>query len=166
MTHTIEIGVFQGRFCRDSRSGLVQEEFGDQIDAVLVQSGRAFHQRLGRIKRKIVIGQFLGMRNSGPSVLGGRAQDFKDEMEFVLDGRSREERSSGGHFVENATHAPHVDGGRIVDGAQQDVRRPVPKGYHFVGVGLRRDGFRSGQSEIGQLHNINMVVILGAAREI
>ncbi len=72
-------------------------------------------------------------------------------MQLVLDRWAREQGSSRGHLVENATDAPHVDGGRVLGRAQQDVGRPVPEGDHFVRVGLRGNGFGAREAEIRQL---------------
>lgn len=72
-------------------------------------------------------------------------------MQLVLDGRAGEERSAGGHLVENAAHAPHVDGGGVLRGAEEDVGGPVPEGHDLVRVRLRRDGLGAGQAEVGKL---------------
>ena len=45
---------------------------------------------------------------------------------------SREERSARSHLVENAAHAPHINRGGVLGGAQQHVRRPVPEGHHLI----------------------------------
>ena len=72
-------------------------------------------------------------------------------MKFVLDSRARKERPARGHLVENAAHTPHIDGGGVLGGAEQDVRRPVPQGHHLVTVGLGGHTLGSGQTKISQL---------------
>lgn len=95
-------------------------------------------------------------------------------MQLVLHGGAREEGPTGRHLVEDAADAPagrrhqrkarslphshsypgkpvrwlvpHVDLRRILRGAQQNIRRPVPKGHHLVGVGLSGDRFGPGQT--------------------
>jgi hypothetical protein len=42
-------------------------------------------------------------------------------MKFVLDCGAGKERAAGGHLVEDAAHAPHVDRGRVLRRAQQHV---------------------------------------------
>ena len=61
------------------------------------------------------------------------------QVQLVLNGRTREKRTSGGHFVENAAHAPHVDGRGVLGRAKQDIWRSVPQSYHFVRVGFGRN---------------------------
>lgn len=41
---------------------------------------------------------------------------------------------------------PHVDLRRILRGSQQNIRGPVPKGHHLVGVGFSGDRFGPGQT--------------------
>lgn len=72
-------------------------------------------------------------------------------MQFVFDRGAREERPARSDFVEDASDAPHVDGGGVLGGAQQHVGRAVPQGDHLVRIRLRRDGLSAGQAEIGQL---------------
>ena len=50
---------------------------------------------------------------------------LKYQVQLVLDGGAGEERSAGGHLIENASHAPHINGGRVLGGAQQHVRGPA-----------------------------------------
>ena len=72
-------------------------------------------------------------------------------MELVLDGGSGEKGPSRGHLVENASDAPHVDGGGVLGGAEEDVGRAVPQRHNLVRVRLRRHRLGAGQTEIGEL---------------
>ena len=83
--------------------------------------------------------------------LWSRTHYLEYEMELVLDCGAREERPARGHLVENATDAPHINGGGVLGGAQQHVRRPVPQRHHLVTVRLRRHALRPGQPEVRQL---------------
>ena len=73
------------------------------------------------------------------------------QVQLVLNGRTREKRTSGGHFVENAAHAPHVDGRGVLGRAKQDIWRSVPQSYHFVRVGFGRNWLCTCKTKIGQL---------------
>ena len=57
---------------------------------------------------------------------------LEDEMEFILDGGSREERSARSHLIENAPDPPHVYRGGILRGPKQNVRWTIPKGHHLI----------------------------------
>ena len=50
------------------------------------------------------------------------------------------------HLDEDAGHAPDVEGGVVVGGAEEDVGRPVPQGHHLVRVRVRGDGFRASEA--------------------
>ena len=121
--------------------------------SAVVLSRRSFYGQLNFYVRLSKIGATV---TSSPSFFG--QQNFlifynhlEDEMQLVLDGRAGEERPAGGHLVENAADAPHVDGGGVLRGAEEDVRGPVPEGDHLVGVRLRRDGLGAGEAEVGKL---------------
>ena len=73
------------------------------------------------------------------------------QVQLVLNGRTREKRTSGGHFVENAAHAPHINGGGVLGGAQQHVRRPVPERHHLVTVRLGRHTLGPRQTKVRKL---------------
>ena len=70
---------------------------------------------------------------------GSKLTYLEYQVQLVLNGRTREKRTSGGHFVENAAHAPHVDGRGVLGRAKQDIWRSVPQSYHFVRVGFGRN---------------------------
>ena len=72
-------------------------------------------------------------------------------MELVLDRGAGEERTAAGHLVENAAHAPHINGGGVLGGAQQHVRRPVPQRHHLVAVRLGRHTLGPRQAEVSEL---------------
>ena len=102
----------------------------------------------------MVHGELLELRqlgHAGPVLLAGRAEELEDPLQLVVHVGAGEERPAGGHLVENAADAPHVDGGGVLRGAEEDVRGPVPEGDHLVGVRLRRDGLGAGEAEVGKL---------------
>ena len=82
---------------------------------------------------------------------GSKLTYLEYQVQLVLNGRTREKRTSGGHFVENAAHAPHINGGGVLGGAQQHVRRPVPEGHHLVAVRLRRHALGSRKAKVRKL---------------
>ena len=73
------------------------------------------------------------------------------KMKFILHSRAGEERPSRGHLIENATHAPHINGGGVLRGPEQHVRGSVPEGDHLVAVGLGGDTLCSSQTKVSQL---------------
>ena len=75
-------------------------------------------------------------------------------MELVLDCGAREERPARGHLVENATDAPHINGGGVLGGAQEDVRRAVPQRHNLVTVRLGRYALGPGQAKVRQLKHV------------
>ena len=82
---------------------------------------------------------------------GSKLTYLEYQVQLVLNGRTREKRTSGGHFVENAAHAPHVDGRGVLGRAKQDIWRSVPQSYHFVRVGFGRNWLCTCKTKIGQL---------------
>ena len=73
------------------------------------------------------------------NMAGSKLAYLEYQVQLVLNGRTREKRTSGGHFVENAAHTPHVDGRGVLGRAKQDIWRSVPQSYHFVRVGFGRN---------------------------
>ena len=76
---------------------------------------------------------------------------LEDEMKFILDSWSREERSSRGHLVENAANPPHINGGGVLGGAEENIRRSVPQGHNLIAVGLGRNRLSPSQPKVRQL---------------
>ena len=72
-------------------------------------------------------------------------------MQLVLDCGAREQGPATGHLVENAAHAPHINGGGVLGGAQQHVRRSVPEGHHLVAVRLRRHALGPRKAKVCKL---------------
>ncbi len=82
-----------------------------------------------------------------PSVLRRRAHHPEDLVQLVVNVPDpRKARVAVEHFYEDAAHAPDVQRGVVVGRPQQDVWWTIPKGYNFVGIGVRRDGFGAGQA--------------------
>lgn len=77
-------------------------------------------------------------------------------MKLILDCRAREQRSTRGHFVENASDPPHINGGGVLRGAQEDIWRSVPEGHHLVAVGLGGDALGAGQAKVRKLKYLNI----------
>lgn len=65
-----------------------------------------------------------------------------EDLEQLVDLRVPwEQRPLVHHLRKDAAHGPDVDGGRVVAGAQQDLRRAVPEGHHLHRQrGRRSDG--------------------------
>ena len=76
---------------------------------------------------------------------------LEDQVQLVLDCGAREEGAAAGHLVENASHAPHINGGGVLGGAEQHVRRSVPQGHHLVAVRLGRHALGPRQAKVRQL---------------
>ena len=76
---------------------------------------------------------------------------LEDQVQLVLDCGARKQGAPAGHLVENAAHAPHINGGGVLGGAQQHVRRPVPEGHHLVAVRLRRHALGSRKAKVRKL---------------
>ena len=72
-------------------------------------------------------------------------------MKFILNSGAWEERSARGHLIENASNAPHINGGGILCRAQKDVWRSVPEGDNFVTICLGWNTFCTCKSKICQL---------------
>ena len=72
-------------------------------------------------------------------------------MKLILDCRAREQRSTRGHFVENASDPPHINGGGVLRGAQEDIWRSVPEGHHLVAVRLRRHALGPRKAKVCKL---------------
>ena len=155
-----EVRVFEGLSSRQPLLGLKQEEWGEETDAVGVQPRGLHHQGLGRVGRKLVADQLLRPGYPRPVVLRGGAQHLEDQMKFILHGRAGKQRPAGGHLVENAADPPHINGGGVLGGAQEDVWRSVPQRHNLVTVGLGRNRFRPGQAKVSQLKKINCLLVL------
>ena len=55
-----------------------------------------------------------------------RTDDAENELQLVHKVLAREERLAPEQLAEDAADAPHVDGGAIVSGAEEQLRRAVP----------------------------------------
>ena len=154
-----EVGMLEGLSSGEPLLGLEQEEWREETNPVRIQPRGLHHQRLGRVGRELVAGQLLRPRDPRPVVLGGGPQHLEDQVELVLHGGAREERPAGGHLVENAAHSPHINGGGVLGGAQQDVRGAVPERHHLIAVGLGRNGLGPGQTKVSQLKEINCLLV-------
>jgi len=75
-------------------------------------------------------------------------EDLEDLINLRITG---EEGLPRAHFSENAPHRPHVNAGRILTTAEQDLRGAVPEGDDLVGVGAKGDAEGAGETEIGEL---------------
>jgi len=88
----IKVGVSERVLGRDPLLAVELEEAGDEVDAVLVEAGRALHQRLGRILREVVVLELLGHGDALPGFFVRGAEDLENEMQLVLYGGAGEER--------------------------------------------------------------------------
>ena len=81
---------------------------------------------------------------------------LEDEMKFILDSWSGEERSTRGHLVENAANPPHINRGGVLSGAEENIRRSVPQGHNLIAVGLGRYRLSPSQPKVRQLKIIEI----------
>lgn len=63
--------------------GLVEQELGEEVDPVLVESGRPLQQLLRRIGRKVVVAQLLVQGNARPTVFSGGAKDLHSQKQSL-----------------------------------------------------------------------------------
>lgn len=93
---------------------------------------------------------------------------LEDQVQLVLDCGAGEQGPTTGHLVENASHAPHINGGGVLGGAQQHVRRPVPEGHHLVTVRLGRHTLGPRQAKVRKLKQnvLRMKVYIGSSHNL
>ena len=72
-----EVGVVERLLGAEPPLGLVEQELRDEVDALLVEPGRALHQRLGRVAREVVVLQLLRHRDPRPAVLRRGSQHLE-----------------------------------------------------------------------------------------
>ena len=81
-----------------------------------------------------------------------KRKDIPEDLEDLINFRvAGEERLASAHFSEDAPDGPHVDAGRVLTTAEQDLGGAVPERDDLVGVGPERDAKSAGQSKVGQL---------------
>ncbi len=56
----------------------------------------------------------------------GPTETLENERELLFNCGAGEEGPSRGHFEENAPYAPHIDVGRVLRGAEQDIGGSIP----------------------------------------
>ena len=85
----------------------------------------------------------------------GRSRRFQSRLRRCVlplrtGGLTWEERVLECHFCKNTSDRPHVDGRRVVLGAQQDLGRAVPQRHHLpmcaFGISLVRQGYHVGNA--------------------
>lgn len=58
---------------------------------------------------------------------------LKNLIKLVLNiADTGEGRQSRQHLSKDTPNAPHIEGGGVVGGAQQDVWRPIPQCHHLM----------------------------------
>ena len=82
-------------------------------------------------KRRLVVAQFIHVR---PVRFVRRTERSKDSKQLIDLRIAGEQAALCAHLGQDAAQTPDVHAGRIVFGAQQDLRRPVPKRDHLVRV--------------------------------
>lgn len=61
-----------------------------------------------------------------------RAQQLGDQLQLLHRALRLEQDAPAEQFAENAAHRPHIDGGRIVARAHQNLGRPIVLGDHLL----------------------------------
>ena len=81
-----------------------------------------------------------------------RGADVPENLENLVNLRvAREERLACAHLGKDAPDGPHVDAGRILATAEQDLGGTIPEGDNLVGVGAQGDAEGAGETKIGKL---------------
>lgn len=86
-----------------------------------------------------------------PAGLTGRAQRLEDLMQQGDLAVGRKQGRPVDQLRKDAADAPHVDGGGVGLGAQQQLGGAVPQGHHLLGVGLGGGQEAAGQTKVGNL---------------
>jgi len=135
-------------------------------DAVLWRIGETLFQKIQAMRIQILRHQFgkgrlvplweaavpiLELRDARPDIFGGRPQLTKYLEELVDFRVSGKQGALGDHLDKDGPDRPDIHGGSVRLGAQQDLRRPVPEGHHFVCQGANGRTKGTGQAEISQL---------------
>lgn len=108
------------------------------IDLVVRTRGKLFPEAAFAFE----VGPFLG--------IGGSAH-LVDELKLVCLVPSLEKTGSAEHFSDDASDAPHVDLGAVIDHAQEQFGWSVPQGDDLVGQPLHFRVPASGKAPIGDL---------------
>mmetsp|Transcript_56948 Transcript_56948/g.180181 ORF Transcript_56948/g.180181 Transcript_56948/m.180181 type:complete len:344 (+) Transcript_56948:281-1312(+) len=107
------------------------------------------------------LGKLVPVAEAGdprPRPLGGRAEQLEDVQELLQLRVAREERGLARHLRKDAPHAPHVHGGGVVGGAEQDLGGAVPQGHDLVGVGFDGHGEGAAQAKVRNLQDVLSLV--------
>lgn len=92
----------------------------------------------------------------------GRPPPLEDFDELIDVGSAGEEGQAGGHFGEDASDRPDVDGGGVAGCAEEEFGGAVPEGDDLVGVGSVGEAGEAGEAEIGEFEGQSV----GADQEI
>ena len=91
---------------------------------------------------------FLQLSHSWPGLLIWSSEDSENSIQLINIAVSLEQSFFSHHLSKDATYGPNIDGSRILNWAQEDFRRSVPKCHNFLGVRANWERKSSGQSEI------------------
>lgn len=146
---------------------VIDEEVVEQVEAHVVQRGDNGGD-VGLVplgERGLEVGEG---GDAGPVLLRGRTENavtvsraegsagdglcVPEDLEDLVNLRvAREQRLAGAHLSKNAANRPHVDAGRVLAAAEQDLGRAVPQGDDLVGVCAERHAKGAGEPKIGEL---------------
>mmetsp|Transcript_53722 Transcript_53722/g.154971 ORF Transcript_53722/g.154971 Transcript_53722/m.154971 type:complete len:284 (-) Transcript_53722:75-926(-) len=90
-------------------------------------------------------------RDTWPRLLGRRAAQLEDAEDRADLRLTAEKHVSGDHLRHAASGRPIVHLGPVDGRAEEDLRRPVPKGHHVVGVLPERRRGEPGEPEVADL---------------
>jgi len=81
-----------------------------------------------------------------------KSTNLEDAVEFIDLRLSRKQRLLHEKLCKYAADRPHVDGRAVFLGAQQQLRRPVPKCHHDWRVGTQRGAVLTSQTKVTDLY--------------
>ena len=85
--------------------------------------------------------------------VGGGAERAEDLVELVDLAVSRPEGPAVDHLGEDDADRPHVDGARVLLGAEEDLRRAVPQRDDLVCVRAQRHGEGAREAKVGEFES-------------
>jgi len=102
-------------------------------------------------------GEVAQLGDAGPALLRRRAEQLEDEVELLELVAAGQDGLAQQQLGQDAAGGPEVDGGPVLRGAEEQLRRPVPEGDDPVGVLLVLVVKRPRQTEIGELELTRLV---------
>ena len=158
----VEVGMSESLCGCDPLSGIIDEEFEEEILAETVEgveSERVFEIVDGLLvvgHDVVFVDDFVVERESleaGPALGSGDSEgpaDSEDHVDFAV---ALEEDLAQDQLCEDAAQRPHVHSGRVVLHAQQQLGRAVVQSHHRSRVRPHRQSVRPGHPQVRDLHH-------------